>query len=286
MWVRLLVRHRRALSLACTLLIGFVLMTIQTRQPSEAVGLLHRGLLLAAAPLLKASAALQAGAVGLWRDYVDLRGLREENRGLRREVAALRSRVASLEEVAIENRRLHALLGMRERAPHRLAGAKVIGRDGSNWSRALIVDRGSKAGVARNMPVLVPEGLVGRVVEVTPWAAKVQLVTDPVSAVGALVQRTRAGGVLAGEVGGAARLRYLPLLADVRPGDRVLTSGEGGVFPKGMPLGEVAQVERRSGTFFQEALIAPSVDFSRVEEVLVLLEPPAADRPPEREAAR
>ena len=283
MWVRLLVRHRRALTLVTTLLVGFVLMTVQARRPSEAIAFIQRALLLAAAPLLKASAGVQHGAIELWRDYFDLRGVREENRRLRREVASLRTQVEALEEVTIENRRLTALLAMRDRTPQRVVGAKVIGRDGSNWSRTLIVDRGSTDGVERNMPVLVPQGAVGRVVDVTPWAAKVQLVTDPVSAVGALVQRTRAGGVLAGEVGGTARLRYLPLMADVRPGDRILTSGEGGMFPKGIPLGEVAQVERRSGAFFQEALIAPGVDFSRVEEVLVLLGAPASGRPRDRE---
>jgi rod shape-determining protein MreC len=108
------------------------------------------------------------------------------------------------------------------------------------------------------------------VVEVTPASAKVQLLTDPVSAVGGLVQRTRVTGIVSGNLGAGARVRYLPLLADVVVGDEVVTSGMGGVFPKGIPVGRITAVERRSGALFQEASLQPLVDLGRLEEVMIL----------------
>jgi rod shape-determining protein MreC len=113
--------------------------------------------------------------------------------------------------------------------------------------------------------------VVGRVVEVTPTSAKIQLITDPVSAAGGLIQRTRVTGIVSGNLGAGLKVRYLPLLADVVVGDEVITSGMGGVFPKGVPLGRVTAVERRSGALFQEATLAPKVDLARLEEVLILM---------------
>jgi rod shape-determining protein MreC len=124
--------------------------------------------------------------------------------------------------------------------------------------------------VRRNQPVLAPDGLVGRVVEVTPTSARVQLLTDPVNAVGGLIQRTRVTGIVSGNLGAGTRIRYLPLMADVVVGDEVVTSGMGGVFPKGIPIGRITAVDRRSGALFQEATLQPSVDLSRLEEVLIL----------------
>jgi len=118
---------------------------------------------------------------------------------------------------------------------------------------------------------VAPEGLVGRVVEVTPYTAKVQLVTDPVSASGGLLQRTRVTGIVSGNLGAGLRMRYLPLLADVAVGDEVVTSGMGGVFPKGIPVGRVTAVERKSGALFLEAVLQPKVDLGRLEEVLILM---------------
>jgi rod shape-determining protein MreC len=108
------------------------------------------------------------------------------------------------------------------------------------------------------------------VVEVTPAAARVQLITDPVSAAGGLLQRTRVTGIVSGNLGAGLRVRYLPLMADVVVGDGVVTSGMGGVFPKGIPVGRITAVERKSGALFQEATLQPAVDLARLEEVLIL----------------
>ena len=147
-----------------------------------------------------------------------------------------------------------------------------MGKDATNWFKTILIDRGSQAGLRRNFPVVAPDGLVGRVVEVTPYTAKVQLITDPVSASGGLLQRTRVTGIVSGNLGAGLKVRYLPLLADVAVGDEVVTSGMGGVFPKGIPVGRVVAVERKSGALFQEAVLQPKVDLGRLEEVLILME--------------
>jgi rod shape-determining protein MreC len=191
---------------------------------------------------------------------------------LRREAAIRERRISQLEEQALETQRLQGLLAIRDTYQAEYLAARVVGRDTSNWFKTVLIDRGSTAGVRRNLPVIAPGGLVGRVLEVTPTLSKVQLITDPVSAAGGLIQRTRVTGVVSGGLDTALQVRYLPQLADVVVGDEMVTSGLGGVFPKGIPLGRITAVERRSGALFQEATVQPAADLSRLEEVLVLLQ--------------
>ncbi len=272
---RLIARHRRGAVLACALLMAFLTLTLQARQELAAVAFVKRALLMTVAPFIRATAWVGGGAQAVWREHVDLRGVQAENRRLRTEMQELQQRLESLQEMALENRRLQAVLEMPAPPAGRPVVAQVIAKDATNWFRTLLIDRGSGEGLERNAPVITPQGVVGRVMEVAPIAARVQLVTDPVSSVGALIQRTRVSGIAAGDGGATLRLRYLPLMADVAVGDRVVTSGMGGVFPKGIPLGTVTTVERRSGALFQEAVLQPAADLSRVEEVVVLTGLPA-----------
>lgn len=268
--LRLLARHRRAVILTVALVLSFLLMTLQVRHEAAVVTFTRQVVLFSVSPFIKVTAALFRGTRNLWRDYVDLRHLREENKHLQGEVAVLQRRVDQLEEQSLETQRLQRLLAMRESPRAGFLTARVVGKDATNWFKTILLDRGSQEGVRRNQPVLAPDGLVGRVVEVTPTSAKVQLLTDPVSAVGGLVQRTRVTGIVSGNLGAGARVRYLPLLADVVVGDEVVTSGMGGVFPKGIPVGRITAVERRSGALFQEASLQPLADLGRLEEVMIL----------------
>jgi len=272
MW-RLLARYRRAVVLATALILAFLLMTAQVRHEAAVVALTRQAILLIFAPFVKVSAVLTESVQQVWHDYVDLRGLREENERLQGEVAVLKRRLDQLQEQALETQRLQRLLVLRESAAPQFLTARVVGKDATNWFRTILIDRGSRDGLRRNLPVLAPDGLVGRIAEVTPVAAKVQLLTDPVSAVGGLLQRTRVTGIVTGNLGAGTRMTYLPLLADVAVGDEVVTSGMGGVFPKGIPVGRITAVERQSGALFQEATLQPTVDLSRIEEVLVLTNP-------------
>lgn len=269
--LRLLARYRRATILTTTLVVSFLLMTLQVRHETAVVSFTRQVLLFTVSPFIKLTAVTVQGVTGIWRDYVDLRGLQEENKGLRRETATQKRRIDQLEEQALETQRLQALLAMRQASRAEFLTARVVGKDATNWFKTILLDRGSLEGVRRNQPVLAPDGLVGRVVEVTPTSAKVQLLTDPVNAVGGLIQRTRVTGIVSGNLGAGARVRYLPLMADVVVGDQVVTSGMGGVFPKGIPIGRITAVDRRSGALFQEASLQPAVDLSRLEEVLILM---------------
>jgi rod shape-determining protein MreC len=256
--------------LTVALVLSFLLMTLQVRHEAAVVTFTRQVVLFSVSPFIKVTAALVQGTRNLWRDYVDLRHLREENKHLQGEVAVLQRRIDQLEEQSLETQRLQRLLAMRESPQAGFLTARVVGKDATNWFKTILLDRGSQEGVRRNQPVLAPDGLVGRVVEVTPTSAKVQLLTDPVSAVGGLVQRTRVTGIVSGNLGAGARVRYLPLLADVVVGDEVVTSGMGGVFPKGIPVGRITAVERRSGALFQEASLQPLADLGRLEEVMIL----------------
>ena len=268
---RVLSRHRRALILAVVLLAAFLLMTVQVRHDRAVVSFVRQTILFTFSPFIKLTAVTMGGLGTVWHDYVDLRNVRQENLRLQREAAVLQRRIDQLQEQVLETQRLQGLLAMREAWQAEFVAARVVGKDATNWFKTILIDRGSRAGVSRNMPVAAPDGLVGRVIEVTPSTARVQLITDPVSAAGALMQRTRVTGIVVGSLGAGLRIRYLPLLADVVVGDEVVTSGMGGVFPKGIPIGRVTAVERKSGALFQEANVQPRVDLSRLEEVVVLM---------------
>jgi len=268
---RLLSKYRRAIILAVALVMAFLLMTLQVRHDRAVVSFTRQAVLFLMSPVIKVTAVTVSSVSRVWADYVDLRNLREESLRLTREAAVLQRRISYLEEQALETQRLQGLLAMREVSRAEFLAARVVGKDPTNWFKSILIDRGSLAGIRRNQPVVAPDGLVGRVVEVTPTAAKVQLITDPVSAAGGLIQRTRVIGIVSGSLGAGLKVRYLPLMADIAIGDEVVTSGMGGVFPKGIPLGRVIAAERRSGALFQEATLAPNVDLSRLEEVLILM---------------
>jgi len=268
---RLLAKYRRAIILAVALVMAFLLMTLQVRHDRAVVSFTRQAVLFLVSPVIKVTAVTVSSVSRVWGDYVDLRNLREESLRLTREAAVLQRRISYLEEQALETQRLQGLLAMKEVSRAEFLAARIVGKDATNWFKTVLIDRGSLAGIRRNQPVVAPDGLVGRVVEVTPTAAKVQLITDPVSAAGGLIQRTRVIGIVSGSLGAGLKVRYLPLMADIAIGDEVVTSGMGGVFPKGIPLGRVIAAERRSGALFQEATLAPKVDLSRLEEVLILI---------------
>jgi rod shape-determining protein MreC len=161
--------------------------------------------------------------------------------------------------------------------------AAVISRDGVPWFRSLTLNRGSSSGVRLNAPVMSPTGVVGRVIAVGPWAARVQVLLDRDSGAGVLIERTRVSGVVSGRVAepGAEELvmRYVPERADVVTGDVVVTSGVDGIFPKGLVVGRVSYVGEGAG-LLKDVRVQPSARFDRLEEVLVVLrEPPPLDTP-------
>jgi rod shape-determining protein MreC len=160
---------------------------------------------------------------------------------------------------------------LKNRLPLATLAGEVIGREAGGWVRSLTVNRGRGDGIAQQTPVIVPDGLVGRVVQVHRGAAVIQLLNDPASTVGAVVLRTRTAGLVEGDAGGTVRFKFMARDgSSVAPGDLVVTSGLGTLFPKGLPVGRVVKIEDKGSALFHFAVLAPAVDFSRVEEVLLL----------------
>lgn len=201
-----------------------------------------------------------------------LGGLNAENEALRKDSAELRNQIILLQEARIDNETLRRQLNFKSAVPSfQLLSAEVIGHDPTDLFQYSIIDRGARDGIQRGMPVLTAEGLVGRISEVSADSAKVMLITDPSSSVSALIQRSRATGMIQGYPGHELLMRYIPQGDTVAPADIVLTSGLGGNFPKRLVIGQIASVDQKDVRMFQEAKVIPAVNLRDLETVMVLL---------------
>ena len=196
--------------------------------------------------------------------------LKEENKILHDRVDLLTRMSEETKAISDDNARLRGLLDFQKIIPYRSIPAQVIGRDPSNWSNSLIIDKGSSSGIKTNMAVISTRGLVGRIVEAGKLSSKALLITDPNLKVGILIMRNRQGGILTGRPGGRCKIIYISLDSDVRPGDKVITAGFGSVFPKGILIGEVEKVGREDGRLYKYAILKPSQNLSILEEVLCI----------------
>jgi rod shape-determining protein MreC len=207
--------------------------------------------------------------------YVALRHVKGDNEELRRELAA--SQVAVQEERALADRTrsLERLLGLRDSSDLRTAAAEIIAAGASPDFKTLTIDKGTRDGLTRDMAVIAPGGIVGRVVIPSSRAAKVQLLIDRNAAAGALIERSRAQGVVIGRGDTRLTMEYVSEIADVAVGDLVVSSGIDGIYPKGYAIGQVESVEKGTGGS-RQIVVKPAVDFSSLEEVLVVLSPTPA----------
>lgn len=198
-------------------------------------------------------------------------GLRDENEYLREEVGRLNQEVARLIELERENQELREYLNLKAAFPDfEFIEAGVIASDPSNLVRAITVNRGSDQGIKEGMTVITPAGLVGRVTKVSPVAARVLLLTDIGNSVTAIVQDSRANGVVSGERTQHLAMHYISQSYDVYVGEKVITSGLGGIYPPGILIGEIVAVSKKDTDVFQEALVEPAVEFDALERVLVI----------------
>ncbi|MGM9539551.1 rod shape-determining protein MreC [Anaerovibrio sp.] len=198
-----------------------------------------------------------------------------QNEMLKNEVVQLRQQNLTAAEYAAENERLRNLLGYKQSAVQfDLQAAQVIGREQATWTSVIVVNRGSGDGVARNMPVVTEKGLVGVVTEVSPNASKVQLILDPRCSVGTLIQRpeSRVAGIVQGSIEDALKpsMINIPKNSDVVEGDTIITSGFGGIFPKGIMVGTVKALHDDGGGLLEVAVVEPAVDFQKLEDVLII----------------
>ncbi len=221
-------------------------------------------------PVERALVRVHDSAVNTWLNYVDLRGVRQENRQLRAELDRISMERAQLEHDATEGRRLEALLEFKQRFPAQTVAARVIGTSGSEHSNLLYIDRGSTDGLVAGMAVVTPQGIVGKVTEVFPYTAQVLEIRDVSSGVGVVLEKSRLRAILKGDGGVSTQLRFVMNDEKVEVGERVLTTGGDRIFPRGMPVGSVTAVSPGDEVFLA-IQVEPAVDFHRLEEVLVIL---------------
>jgi rod shape-determining protein MreC len=207
---------------------------------------------------------------GLRDNYDTLAGFRSENERLRKRIETLEVDRQRLLEAEATNNRLKQLLDFRGQLTGRVVTASIIANTASGWFHSCLLDKGSADGVLTGMGVDTPLGVVGQVVSVTPRTAKVLLLTDPNSGIDVLVQRTRARGIVSGSLESGTILKYVKRSEDIQEGDRLLTAGTDGVFPKGMMAGTVIRVTKQHIGLFQFIEVLPAVQSARVEDVLVV----------------
>lgn len=222
-------------------------------------------------PIQTGLAKASRATFGLWSTYLDWKNVRAENRRLREEVQELRVRGLRVSEIEDENRRLRRLLTLQENLPLTTLSGEIIAREWGGWIRSLTVNRGRGDNVPRLTAVISPNGLIGRVVDVRPGASIVQVLTDPASTVGAHVLRTRTPGIVEGDPRGTLRFKFMARDgASIQSGDILVTAGQGGLFPRGIPIGTVRSIDNRGAALFHYAELTPAVDFARVDEVLLV----------------
>lgn len=272
-------RRRRVAIAAAAALLAIVTATATAHRfadPGPVGGLVVDALAAVAAPVRLAAAQVR----GVADAFLHASQLREENRRLREQLSRYRQLEHAMRAAVESQARLRSLLGIKEVYRERVTAARVVMRAPDRWFEQVIIDAGEADGVAVGMPVVAAEGLVGRVVATSPAHSLVMLVTDPDSGVGGVVLRTgEAGAVLGSHVlRGRLLFRLYVAEARLRPGDLVVTSGYGGAFPPGLPIGVVEQVER--GRLTPLATLRPVVDLDRLAEVLVLRAASPQELPP------
>jgi rod shape-determining protein MreC len=268
------IRQRPGVILAVALLLHVVLISAQVNTASG-LPVLQVVTFGAFSEVQRGTMALIDGVRGLWSGYVALQRVEEENLALKQELQTLQIRLQQERAEAQRTDNLRQLLELRERAQLDTTAAEVIAGPASPEFQTVTIDKGSSDGLATDMAVISSAGVVGRVILPSGRASKVQLLIDSNAAAGALIERTRVQGVVVGAGSGMLRMRYVPGTADVKTGDLVVTSGIDGIYPKGFVIGTIDHVAG-SGGEYHEIAVRPAVDFSRLEEVLIVRTPPAS----------
>ena len=226
------------------------------------------------------------GVRRVWNGYVGLRGLKSENDSLKRQLADAQVALQAQRALADRSRGLEQLLEMRDRSDLRMAAAEIIGAAATPDFRTLTIDKGTRDGLRPDMAVIAPAGVVGRIVMPSARAAKVQLLIDRNAAAGAIIERSRAQGVVVGSGEDRLRMENVSEASDIVVGDIVVTSGIEGIYPKGFIIGRVDTVEK-NGPSYRTITVKPAVDFASLEEVLVVVTPtPAREAPGEAGGGR
>ncbi|MFW8601209.1 rod shape-determining protein MreC [Desulfobacterota bacterium M19] len=206
----------------------------------------------------------------IWRHYISLTEVAVDNDRLRREIDKYRQKNAEFREAAALNGQLQKLLDLDKRLKLPTVTARIVGRDPSLWFKTLIIDKGSTSGISAGMAAVTPDGVAGQVINTSPHYAKIMAATDPNSAIDAIVQNNRLQGIIKGD-GRNYRLRYVLKNSVVKINDTIITSGMGGVFPKGLVIGTVSNFLRARRGMFLQIKVKPSVNFHHLEYLTIIL---------------
>lgn len=269
-------RYRNPLVLLAVVLAQMVLIAVQVRRPVKGTDghqtrLARYGVVSVISPVERAFLFTGHGIVNTWHDYLDLRGVRAQNRELQAELSRVRVEEASLAEDARQNGRLQKLFAFQQHYVASTVAAHVIGTSGTDLSRVLYLDKGSADGLRTDMPVITPDGVVGKLRDVFPHSSQLLEINDPTSGLGVILTESRLRGILRGTASGQTEI--IDILPDehIRPGEPLVTSGGDEIFPRGLPVGMVDRViNDPARNPYVAILIRPAVNLSRLDEVLVI----------------
>jgi rod shape-determining protein MreC len=271
-----LTRFKNPLFLIAILLVQAIALAIQVpadsgAQDGHSVRLIRMWATATVTPFERAAHGIGWGLQHGWTNYIDLRHVRRQNEDLQQQLTRMRIEQAAMAEDALEGRRLQAMLGFKERYVGSTVAAQVIGASGSEQSRVLTIDKGSRDGLKPDMAVITRDGIVGKLRDVFPTTAQVLEINDQTSGAGVILASTRIRAILSGTVGGRVQIRNLTADSRIKPGEQVLTSGGDQVYPRGLPVGTVISIAPDPDRqLYTDILIKPAVNLDRVEEVLVI----------------
>ncbi len=262
--------NRKYVMLVFFLFFSFLLLLTQENKPPRTNIIKKIGLWIIS-PFQKTAAYTVMGMKKIYRDASDLGNLKEKNIELKKKLDLYKKEENIFREVILENKRLRQLLDLKQHYyEYTLIPAEIIGKDPTNWFNTILIDCGYNDGIRENMIVITYNGVVGKIIEVAKNVSKVQLILDLNSSVGAMINRSRAVGILRGFSKEFCELEYVQRTEDVKIGDIVITSGLGGVFQKGLPLGTVKTIEKKNYGLFQKIIVAPFVNVYNIEEVMII----------------
>lgn len=277
------IRQRAPIWLGILLLTNLVIMAVDARDSVTRQRMLRVWVQALVSPAQSLSSGASGASTNFFRQIVNFRQTAGENEKLKEDLATVQLDLRKAQQANVENERLKGLLNLKEQTGYDQVAARVIARDSSIWFNTITINRGSSSGLALNMPVVTGGGIVGRVIALSPWTAQVMMVTDEKAAAGAIVGQLSGSGALGSVRGlgnsGLLEMRYVSGLQNVEAGNYILTTGQDGIYPPGLNVGEVVQVKPGTATQPHQILIKPGAKLDQLEEVAVLLY-----RPPQRAA--
>ncbi|HZZ38371.1 MAG TPA: rod shape-determining protein MreC [Acidobacteriaceae bacterium] len=269
-------RYRNALVLITVLMVQVVGLAVQVRRPGPnpsdkgGVRLIRSWVVGLVTPPERVLRSTGHGIRGMWMNYVDLIHVRQQDKDLKSQLDSLRLEEESLAEDARQGQRLQALLGFQEKYIYKTVAAQVIGTSGTEQSKVLLIDKGARDGLKPDMPVITPDGIVGKTRDVFAHTSQVLEISDPTSGAGVILEKTRIRGVLSGDTWGHPEIVNISPDERIQKGDSVVTSGGDAIYPRGLAVGIVQKVVPDPDGTLVNVMIRPAANLARLEEVLII----------------